>query len=948
MSQLNLKIELRAFDHVSKQFENISKSAGKLGKAFDKNLTELKHLDTQMKLVSSFRKREQALSKMANDIDKAKNKAREFKQLLKQAQAENAGIKQLEKLSKQYKKASENASKLIGKHKALKGDLGQASAKLREAGISTKNLATAENLLKQRALALNGVLDAQANKLQKLKDRQNQLNKAKQQFSQSMQRGQNMAVTGYAGMATGQKVLGGVAGMVQPGIAFGEQMSAVQAKLRLEKDSAAFKAIRAQALDLGSTTSFSASEVGAGQEFLAMAGFDANAIRASMGDILNLAKASNTELAVTADIASNVAGAFKIDPAVEGNITHLADVLAMTTTTANVDMQMLGDSMKYLAQASDLNLGVEQAAAMAGMLGNVGIQGTQAGTTLRAMLNRVSAPAKAGREAMEALGLDVKTTGDNAKDFVNILEQLAAKTEGMGNLKRAAYLKEIFGAEAVSGMTELVNQAGAGQLKKYIEIIEKSDGTAKKMADIMSDNIAGDIKSLASAWEGLNIAITGTKTGMIRELVQSLTGVIRQVTAWVKANPELAGTILTVVTALGALLAVSGGLLITVGGLVGPFAMLRLTFKMLGIQSGVLAGKGGLLARAFKKLGGAGKWLGRIIVWLGRLFLTNPIGLAVAGIATAAYLIYKNWDGIKAYFSDLWNSIKYGANMAVDALKAKWSGIKAYFSDLWNSIKYGAGMAVSALKAKWSGIKTYFSDLWNSIAYGANMAWTGIKNAVLTSAPIQWFKQAWSGVTAWFSETWTLLQTDTLAGLARIGEAILSFSPITIFRQIFQAVLDYFGIELPESYFASFLNIGGRIKEAIFSWAPVQWLQGVFAGAFEWINGKLNALVNSFIAIKNKITGFFSSADAQMQSLSKKQQARLNKMGQQSSAKIMGNTHRQAMKMASRKPLAARSKRSKHTTINNHINVKGGGSPRQVAHHVKRAVSNRAMYDAVA
>ncbi len=447
MSQLNLKIQLQAFDKVSKQFENIRKAGGKLGRQFDDNLAELKKLDGQLKQVNSFRKREQELSKLSNNVDQHINKSRELKRLLANAQAEGKSAAAINKLTKQYEKSRQSTGQLITKHKQLSSTLGQARASLQNAGINTKNLANTQSQLKSRAEALNQALSTQGRRLDRLAQQQ-KLNRTKQQFRDSMGRSQNMAMAGYAGLATGRKITGGVASMLRPGIGFGEQMSAVQAKLRLEKNSTSYKAIRKQALGLGSSTSFSASEVGAGQEFLAMAGFSYDAILASMADVLNLAKSANTDLATTADITSNIAGAFKIDPAVTGNIEHLADVLAMTTTTSNVNMVMLGDTMKYLAQAEGLDLSVEQAAAMAGMLGNVGIQGTMAGTTLRSMLNRLSAPAKAGRKAMDELGVKFSDTGDNAKDFVVFLTDIAEKTKTMGSVAKAEYLKQIFGQNA--------------------------------------------------------------------------------------------------------------------------------------------------------------------------------------------------------------------------------------------------------------------------------------------------------------------------------------------------------------------------------------------------------------------------------------------------------------------------------------------------------------------
>ena len=113
---------------------------------------------------------------------------------------------------------------------------------------------------------------------------------------------------------------------------------------------------------------------------------------------------------------------------------------------------MLGDTMKYLGKAEGLNMSLEQTAAMAGVLGNIGIQSSQAGTTMRAMLDRITAPAAAGAKAMAALGLEVKDAAGNMRDMPAIIADVASATSKMGNVDQAKYLKDIFGAEA--GMKE--------------------------------------------------------------------------------------------------------------------------------------------------------------------------------------------------------------------------------------------------------------------------------------------------------------------------------------------------------------------------------------------------------------------------------------------------------------------------------------------------------------
>ncbi len=895
MSQLNLKVQFQAFDKMSKQFENIRKNAGKLGRAFDDNVKTLKKLDSQMHMVNSFKKQEKALSSLANDIENTKNKSREFQYQLSLAKSNNATTKQIQALSAKYQKNQKKTKDLIRQHQQLKTKLGEAGSKLKEAGISTKNLTATQASLKAKAQAVNNTLTQQSQKLEKLTAKHKKAAAASKLFNERMGRIQQMSVAGYSGMAVGRKMATTTTSVIRPGIAFGEQMSAVQAKLRLDKNSEQFKRLREQAIKLGSTTSFSASEVAGGQEFLAMAGFNSKAIEASMGDVLNLAKATGTELPAVADIASNIGGAFKIDPSVAGNFQHLADVLAYTTSTANVDITMLGETMKYLGQAEGLNLSLEQAAAMAGMLGNIGIQGTMAGTTISSMMNRLSAPAAEGKKAMKALGVQFTDTGDNAKDFVKFLAELDKKTAKMGNAKKAAYIKAIFGKTAVSGMNELITQAGSGELDKYVNNIKKVNGVTQSMADVMANNAAGDIKSLTSAWEGFNIILADSVESVFREALQTITGIIRQLSAWAKANPEWAKRLLIVAGAGGALIATFGGLLIVIAGIRAPIAMACRAMSFLGFTSGNLVKSITLLSTAFAKAGAA--------------LLTTPLGLIVVGIAAIGLVIYKYWKPLKAFISGFLE----GVSQACQPIKPLINGISKALGSIW---KYLSPIV--------SPVINFFKDLFSvtQVVEGQARKFGQSFGQIIGNAI--------NSVVNFFS-----------SGIANISATILNWSPVGLFYKVFAAVMDYFGIEMPDSLTGFISNTFTRMKDAVLSWNPLEWFKSIFSAAFKWVDDMLSGLVKTFVDIKNKISNFFSDTAEKIEKMNigenhGRKQAEIKRMQKQSD-EIKGSSRMRG----------AVSKGTKTAMVTNHITVNGSNSPQQTARAVGRAVGDSTLYDGV-
>ncbi|HCX7581889.1 TPA: phage tail tape measure protein, partial [Escherichia coli] len=177
----------------------------------------------------------------------------------------------------------------------------------------------------------------------------------------------------------------------------------VQALTRIDKNSPQFKALREQALKLGSETQFTAGDAASGQAFLAMAGFTPQAIQAALPGVLSMATAGGMDLGETADIGSNILTQFGLSA---DQMDRVGDTLTAAFTRTNTDLRALGETMKYAGPvAGKLGISLEQAAAMAGVLANMGIRGSDAGTAMRASLARLASPPKAAAEALKELGV---------------------------------------------------------------------------------------------------------------------------------------------------------------------------------------------------------------------------------------------------------------------------------------------------------------------------------------------------------------------------------------------------------------------------------------------------------------------------------------------------------------------------------------------------------------
>lgn len=308
---------------------------------------------------------------------------------------------------------------------------------------------------------------------------------------------------------------------ISTGNDFEAQMSRVQAIAGATKEE--LKKLTDLAVDLGAKTSFSASEVAAGMENLASAGFSTNEIIQAMPGLLDLAASSGAELAISSEIAASSIRGFGLEANKSG---HVADVFAEASARTNAQVEDMGEAMKYVAPvAKTVGLSIEETAAAIGIMSDAGVKGSQAGTTLRGGLTRIVKPTKQVKEAMEELGVEFYNSNGTMKSLTQIIQTLQEHTKGLTDETKNQALAQIFGTEALSGMMALVNR-GSSELDKMTKSFEKCDGSAKEMADTMLDNSKGAIESLTGSLESAGIAIQQALAPEIKDLSKWIQGLV--------------------------------------------------------------------------------------------------------------------------------------------------------------------------------------------------------------------------------------------------------------------------------------------------------------------------------------------------------------------------------------------------------------------------------------
>lgn len=764
-NDLRIRVLLNTIDRVTAPLRSIQRQSSVAGQALNTARDKLKALNDSQKHINGFRKLKQGLSTTRSELQAAQQRTQALGRALAQTQNPSRAM------TREFEQAKRAMQQLKQQETAQTQQLQQMRQRLNAAGISTRSLGEHERRLRQDIINANQQMERQRRHLEDLTRQQDLLSRATQTYQRQQQAAGTLAGKGATVAASGVATLHAGARLITPGVEFDASMSRVQAISRLDKNDPELKAMRDQARHLGGSTEFTGVQAADAQGYLGMAGFSPKAIRAAMPDMLDLATAGGTDLAQTSDIASNILTGLGLKADQMGK---LSDVLVGTFTRSNTNLQMLGETMKYVAPiVKTYGIDMEVAGAMAGKLGDAGLQGSMGGTALSTILNRLAAPPKAARKALDQLDIKTADANGNLRQIPDILKEIYDKTQGMGTAKKGGLFKAIAGEEAVKGMAHLVDQAGIGDLQDFIATLRNTQGEAAATARIMTDNLKGDMITLSSAWQDLGIELEEQQDGALRELSKSIIGIIRGVKNWARENPALSAGLVRTAAIIAGLAITVGGLMVTVAGVLLPFIAMRLMLAQLGVR---LPGLIGLFWNLGKNVL---PFVGNALLWLGRALMLNPVGIAISAIAAAAYLIYANWDAVKRYFTSAWAEIRAGFDGGVGGIIT----VLANFNPVGLMYQAFAGV----LSYLGIDLPNRFTELGNMIVNGlVNGLYAGlgnIKTAInnIGDSTIAWFKEKLDINSP--SRVFAQLGNFTMAGLNQ-GLIEGSKDPLNAIRQI--------------------------------------------------------------------------------------------------------------------------------------------------------------------
>lgn len=328
----------------------------------------------------------------------------------------------------------------------------------------------------------------------------------------------------------------------------------------------AFMNLEKVARTIGATTEFTASQAAGGLNFLAMAGFNAEQSIAALPKIVDLATASNIDLARASDIATDTLGAMGLatkDAAqLSRNLARVNDVLAKTTTSANTNMEQLFEAITESGPiAVSAGSNIEQLSSLIGTLANAGIKGSKAGTTLKNLFVRLSAVTPEAAKGLKLLGVTTKNSSGDLRNVVDILADINKGTAKLGTAEKSQVLFKIFGKIPLAGINVLLNEGAAG-LRTYQKELENAGGSSADMAAMMRATTLGSVKALKSALEGLGITIFKQVQPAFLAGVEGLTKIVRGVSNFIEQNPGLIKILGTIIKIAAPMLAVAAAIAI--------------------------------------------------------------------------------------------------------------------------------------------------------------------------------------------------------------------------------------------------------------------------------------------------------------------------------------------------------------------------------------------------
>ncbi|WP_297995424.1 phage tail tape measure protein [uncultured Clostridium sp.] len=633
----DIRVTESNINKLSKGLEESKEKFNNLGNSVKTTEEKLKSIDNNAKLTESiFNELGSELVQSGNYFQKLGNQMNELTFKI------DSGVQKITVYEEAIKQTSTILSKnkeehrnLIKEINSLEENLNNAKSEYGENSSEAQKLKSELLQLKDRYTSLENEIEDNRRALDGYQTELNNTQADVNSLSQELRSlpfetiGNDLKTLGNTTKTIGQgfttgvtvPIMGAGAAVTVAGTNFGTAMSKLQATAGIsDKTSESFKALEAKALEMGSSTSFSASEAAEGLTFLSLAGWDVETSIERIEPVLRAAEAGGMDLALTADLVTDSMSAAGVSA---DDFTKYLDIAAQAQRKSNQSMQQLleanivaGGSFKML------NIPMNQSAALLGVLANRGIKGSEAGKALSSVFaNLVTETGQAG-DALDAMGISLFDSNGKQKDMVVVLKELRSKlintSDGTSKLtekQQAQYASMLGGKTQFDTLMALLDGLG-GEYDDLVIQLDNSSGALDEMARIMKDNLGGQIDSMKSAIEGALIRAFVALEPVLSKVVDLVT----QAANWFSSlDEEQQKNILVmagVVAAIGPMLMGIGQLIVVGGNAVTLFGKLSGGATAASGAAGGLTSAAGILASPIG-IGAIIAVLVGLVAWIG-------------------------------------------------------------------------------------------------------------------------------------------------------------------------------------------------------------------------------------------------------------------------------------------------------------------------------------------
>lgn len=528
---------------------------------------------------------------------------------------------------------------------------------------------------------------------------------------------------------------------------------------------------------MGAVLPISAQDAADAMVAMARDGASIGTIKKEFPAIAEAATAAGANLQTTASVVQqsmNIWGDSLKSP------QQAAAILTQTANLSNASIEDMQQALATIGSVAKLaGMDMSTTSEAIGLLTNRGFSAAQASEDLSFAIRQMLAPSKGAKKEMDALGLSFVDSSGKMKPFPQILKEVAAATDGMGDAQKTAALKTMFGAagmQAIAPLLDAVKDKSDNTTTSWSAYAKAMNGAAKDtqtatkflsdQANEMQQNLGSKIEQVGGNWEALRNKAMQTKGGVNSAILDMMNQSLEWASTSDSSTAQVIRSFIGMSPAIGAATTALGGLfkgwgkLISFGGsVITTIGNVGRVMKALSMAGDLTTAISSLRELAATSQLAAGSMR---VLQVAQLALAHPwvaIGVAIAAVVAALAVFFAKTKTGQA----MWKQFTQSVADSVDGIKQAWQSMTDFFSNLWNNIVTTAqniwssfgqffSPVVQSVETVWQGISDFFGNLWNGIVTTAQGIWSSFAQGM---APIvDAFKNLWSTLTDFFSTLW--------------------------------------------------------------------------------------------------------------------------------------------------------------------------------------------------